>query len=122
MAEESQSAMLTPLGREALKTLRAISAREEGLKARLAAIKRAARQKSSTRTRVTAKCELGPVRRGLEQMTCRTHKHHGRGNGLLYVLECDACGASYHAKYLRFPGFCSPKCQRRDHRKRTAKP
>ena len=118
MAEQSPPA-LTPLGLQVLKELRAKRKADENLKATLAAL-RPTKRKSSRSSLLTAKCVIGPVWEGMKQMSCRTHRHDGRGDGMLYVRECAACGKSYHAKYLRSPGYCSQACQRRDHRKRKA--
>ena len=71
---------------------------------------------------MTAGCNIGPVWAGLGYQSCRTHKHEGRGDGLLYARVCDAFGARYHAKYMLLRGYCSPACQQRDYRKRKANP
>ena len=85
-------------------------ASQGNLKATLAALS-PTKRKISRSSLLTATCVLGHVWEGSKEMWCRTHKNDGRGGGGLYVRECAACGARYHAKYLKHrlsPGYCSP--------------
>ena len=77
--------------------------------ARLVSMLKRAKRKSSRSSRVTAKCVTRPFWERSKQMTCRTHK--------MYVRECAVRAASYHAKYLRSPGYCSQACRKRASRK-----